>query len=67
LQSSGQATGAGIYESLNNFGFRFHHISFGKPHAEVIIDDRAMKFTNWKRAKTEIKKLLKDEQGESNG
>jgi trehalose-6-phosphatase len=55
------------YESLKNFGFRFHHISFGKPHAEIIIDDRAVRFTSWKQAKTEIRKLLKDNDGESNG
>jgi hydroxymethylpyrimidine pyrophosphatase-like HAD family hydrolase len=35
------------YKQLRDFGFRFHHISFNKPHADRIIDDRAEAFTTW--------------------
>ena len=32
---------------LQQFGFKFHHISFSKPHGDVIIDDRAIPFSSW--------------------
>lgn len=35
------------YESLRGFGFRFHHVSFGKPHGDIIVDDRALGFRTW--------------------
>ena len=34
-------------KQLKDFGFKFHHVSFSKPHADVIIDDRAIPFSSW--------------------
>ena len=47
-------------ESLQKFGFKFHHVCFGKPHGDIIVDDRAFEFTTWGEAKVEIEKRLKD-------
>jgi hypothetical protein len=33
------------YKQLRDFGFKFHHIDFGKPHADKIIDDRMVEFS----------------------
>jgi len=35
-------------KQLREFGFKFHHVCFGKPHADRIIDDRARRFTTWR-------------------
>lgn len=32
------------YEQMRSFGFKFHHIDFGKPHADAILDDRMIPF-----------------------
>lgn len=48
------------HSSLREFGFRFHYICFGKPHGDIIIDDRAVKFTTWKDTKAEVEKRMKD-------
>ncbi|GAG81591.1 unnamed protein product [marine sediment metagenome] len=34
-------------EQLRKFGFKFHHVSFSKPHGDIIIDDRAIPFSSW--------------------
>ena len=54
------------YESLRKFGFKFHHISFGKPHGDIIIDDRACRFTSWRDTVKDVKKLEKDIQQNNN-
>lgn len=35
------------HHQLRRFGFKYHHLEFGKPHADVIVDDRAIRFTSW--------------------
>lgn len=47
------------HDRLKNFGFQFHYICFGKPHGDMIIDDRAFGFTTWENAKIEINSRLK--------
>lgn len=34
-------------KQLQDFGFKFHHVSFSKPHGDIIIDDRAIPFSAW--------------------
>ena len=36
------------YDDLRKFGFKFHHINFGKPHGDIMIDDRAFGFVDEK-------------------
>jgi len=52
------------HESLKAFGFKFHHISFGKPHGDIVIDDRAFDFAGWEDAKPKIEKKMKDVQAD---
>lgn len=33
------------YKQLRDFGFKFHHIDFSKPHADGILDDRMIPFS----------------------
>ena len=32
---------------LKEFGFKFHHVSFSKPHGDVIVDNLAFPFPSW--------------------
>jgi len=48
------------HDSLRKFGFKFHHICFGKPHGDIIIDDRALRYNNWKDTKVEVEKRMKE-------
>lgn len=52
------------HESLRKFGFKFHYVCFGKPHGDIIIDDRASAFTTWEDTKVKIEKRLKDLQAD---
>ena len=47
-------------ESLQEFGFKFHHVAFGKPHGDVIVDDRAMGFTEWSDILPRLNQRLQD-------
>lgn len=44
------------YKQLRTFGFKFHHIAFGKPHADFIVDDRLLSFEGliMKRIKADL-------------
>ena len=35
------------HEQLRRFGFKYHHLDMGKPHGDIIIDDRAVRFNSW--------------------
>lgn len=48
------------HEQLRAFGFKYHHLELGKPHGDVIIDDRAIKFTSWTDVGKTIEQLLAD-------
>jgi capsule biosynthesis phosphatase len=39
--------GATTLDWLDRHGVEFDEIHFGKPHAEIYIDDNAMRFENW--------------------
>lgn len=47
-----------ILEWLKKWGIPYDELIFGKPNADIFIDDKGFKFTNWK----EIKSIF----GESN-
>ncbi|HXG95084.1 MAG TPA: methyltransferase domain-containing protein [Blastocatellia bacterium] len=46
------------HEQLREFGFRYHHLEFGKPHADLIIDDRAIRFTSWDEMEEKLRDML---------
>ncbi|GMV96812.1 MAG: HAD hydrolase family protein [Phycisphaerae bacterium] len=47
-------------ESLTAFGFKFHHVCFGKPHGDIFIDDRALRFTDWGRMNEQIAQRMSE-------
>jgi uncharacterized HAD superfamily protein len=40
---------------LKKHGFRYHQLILGKPTGELWIDDRALRFTDWKRVSKAVK------------
>ena len=40
---------------LKKNGFRYHQLVLGKPIGEIWIDDRALRFTGWKKARKAVK------------
>lgn len=46
------------HEQLRRFGFKYHHLDMGKPHGDIIIDDRAVRFESWAETGPAIDKLL---------
>jgi len=42
-----QRVGRTTLEWLDRHGFEYDEIHFGKPNAEVYIDDRALRFSDW--------------------
>jgi len=45
-------------EWLENNGVEYDEIFFGKPNANLYIDDRALRFENWKNMSTEQLEIL---------
>jgi len=48
-------------EWLEHYDIEYDEISFGKPNAEIYVDDRAIRFTNWKEITNELlEKMAKE-------
>ena len=47
------------HEQLRKFGFKYHHLDMGKPHGDIIIDDRAVRFQTWIETGSLVEELLK--------
>ncbi|MGA2656305.1 MAG: HAD family acid phosphatase [Verrucomicrobiota bacterium] len=46
------------HEQLRGFGFKYHHLDMGKPHGDIIIDDRAVRFKSWSETGPLVQALL---------
>jgi len=48
-----------ILNWLDKYNIPIDKLYFGKPNADVIIDDKAIRAENWKQIKNDVDKLLK--------
>jgi capsule biosynthesis phosphatase len=45
-----------VFEWLEKYGIPYDEVLFGKPHVDYFIDDKGIKFTNWKDIKEQLLK-----------
>jgi len=49
-----------VFEWLKKYGVPYDEVRFGKPHVDYFIDDKGMKFTNWKDIKKQLLQAEKE-------
>jgi capsule biosynthesis phosphatase len=49
--------GKTLFEWLDKWEIPYDEVHFGKPLADVYIDDKGLEFNNWEQINTELKKI----------
>lgn len=43
---------------LDRYGVKYHQLILGKPFADIYVDDRAIRFTTWKKIKKKLNRFF---------